>query len=107
VGEGDARPLTEKFVPLGRVGYPEDIGKLACWLASDEAEYITGTYNLIDGGLADKGDYSPTSQAGQVIQFIRDARTKMPGDQLLATIDAMTQEAMAEGNRLRKERGLQ
>jgi NAD(P)-dependent dehydrogenase (short-subunit alcohol dehydrogenase family) len=37
-------------VPLGRWGQPEDIGKLAVYLCSDAAGFITGTDILIDGG---------------------------------------------------------
>jgi NAD(P)-dependent dehydrogenase (short-subunit alcohol dehydrogenase family) len=37
-------------VPLGRWGKPEEIGKLALYLCSDEASFITGTDILIDGG---------------------------------------------------------
>jgi glucose 1-dehydrogenase len=32
-----------KLIPYNRVGVPEDIGKAAVWLASDEAEYVQGT----------------------------------------------------------------
>jgi glucose 1-dehydrogenase len=39
------------LVPYNRIGVPEDIGKLAAWLASDEADYITGTTTFIDGGM--------------------------------------------------------
>lgn len=37
-------------VPKGRVGRPEDIGAAAVFLASDEADYITGTVLYVDGG---------------------------------------------------------
>jgi len=37
-------------VPLGRWGSPQDIGKLARFLCSEDANYITGTDILIDGG---------------------------------------------------------
>ncbi len=40
-----------KLVPYNRIGLPEDIGKLATWLVSDEADYITGTTTFIDGGM--------------------------------------------------------
>ncbi|MEO7802781.1 MAG: SDR family oxidoreductase [Ginsengibacter sp.] len=39
------------LIPYQRIGQPEDIGKLAAWLASDEADYITGTTLFIDGGM--------------------------------------------------------
>ena len=37
-------------IPLGRWGRPEEIGKLARFLCSDDAGFITGTDILIDGG---------------------------------------------------------
>jgi len=40
-----------KEIPLGRVGQPEEVAKLAAYLASDDAAYITGTTVVIDGGL--------------------------------------------------------
>ncbi len=40
-----------KLIPYKRIGEPEDIGRAAVWLASDEADYITGTTMFIDGGM--------------------------------------------------------
>jgi glucose 1-dehydrogenase len=40
-----------KLIPYKRIGEPEDIGRAAVWLASDEADYITGTNLYIDGGM--------------------------------------------------------
>jgi NAD(P)-dependent dehydrogenase (short-subunit alcohol dehydrogenase family) len=37
-------------IPLGRIGEAEEVGNLACFLASDAAAYITGTAINIDGG---------------------------------------------------------
>ncbi len=37
-------------IPKGRVGKPEDIGAAAAFLASDEADYITGAVLYVDGG---------------------------------------------------------
>lgn len=37
-------------IPKGRVGKPRDIGAAAVFLASDEADYITGTVIYVDGG---------------------------------------------------------
>lgn len=107
IGEGDDRALTERTVPAGRVGYPADIGNLACWLASDEAEYVTGQYHLIDGGLGDRSGFGLESPQAQQIQMIRDSRKRMSGDQLLATIDQMTAQMRPEMDRMRVERGLQ
>lgn len=37
-------------VPVGRWGKVEEVGKLALYLCSEEASFITGTDILIDGG---------------------------------------------------------
>jgi NAD(P)-dependent dehydrogenase (short-subunit alcohol dehydrogenase family) len=42
----------ENAVPLKRVGQPEEVAALICFLASDEAAYITGVGYLCDGGAA-------------------------------------------------------
>jgi len=39
-------------LPWGRLGTPADIGRAAVFLASDDADYITGTSIRVDGGLA-------------------------------------------------------
>jgi glucose 1-dehydrogenase len=42
-------------IPWGRLGTSADIGKAAVFLASDDADYITGTTLLIDGGYSFRG----------------------------------------------------
>ena len=37
-------------IPLGRLGAPEDVAAAACFLASDEAAYITGHVLAVNGG---------------------------------------------------------
>jgi NAD(P)-dependent dehydrogenase (short-subunit alcohol dehydrogenase family) len=39
-----------RLVPLGRLGYPADIAKGMLFLASEDADYITGHSLTIDGG---------------------------------------------------------
>ncbi|MBN9508430.1 MAG: SDR family oxidoreductase [Alphaproteobacteria bacterium] len=39
------------FIPMGRVGTPEDIADVALFLASPAARYITGQTIVVDGGL--------------------------------------------------------
>jgi 3-oxoacyl-[acyl-carrier protein] reductase len=39
------------LIPLKRMGQPEEVAKLAAFLASDESSYITGEVIKIDGGL--------------------------------------------------------
>ena len=40
-----------KLIPYNRVGEPEDVARVAVWLASDVADYITGTTIFVDGGM--------------------------------------------------------
>lgn len=42
-------------LPWGRLGVPEDIGRAAVFLCSDDADYITGTELVVDGGLCLRG----------------------------------------------------
>ncbi|MER6953257.1 SDR family NAD(P)-dependent oxidoreductase [Streptomyces sp. NPDC002623] len=42
--------LYRKLVPLGRIGRPEEVARLALFLTSDDSSYITGQPFVIDGG---------------------------------------------------------
>ncbi len=46
-----AKKEMEKAIPLGRYATPEEITQLVVFLASDESKYITGTTQVIDGGM--------------------------------------------------------
>jgi NAD(P)-dependent dehydrogenase (short-subunit alcohol dehydrogenase family) len=46
----DAISQSEKFIPLRRLAFPEDIGNAVLFLASDESSYITGQTIVVDGG---------------------------------------------------------
>lgn len=45
------REAMEAQVPMQRIGQPEEYANLVCFLASQQASYITGTNIPIDGGL--------------------------------------------------------
>ncbi|MDE1191920.1 MAG: SDR family oxidoreductase [Arachidicoccus sp.] len=40
-----------ELIPYKRIGQPEDIGKAAVWLASDNSDYVCGTSLFVDGGM--------------------------------------------------------
>ena len=54
----DTGPMTKKMektntaaTPLGRLGTPEEVANVYCFLASDEASYVTGALWSVDGGI--------------------------------------------------------
>ena len=49
-----AKKNLERFIPLNRVGRPEDISNASVFLLSDQANYITGTELIVDGGITSK-----------------------------------------------------
>lgn len=47
--EGRKKMLEQ--IPYGRIGDPEDIARVAVWLVSDQADYVTGATLYVDGGM--------------------------------------------------------
>jgi 3-oxoacyl-[acyl-carrier protein] reductase len=47
----DTRGDWETKIPLGRLGTPADVAHAVCFLASDEASYITGHVLAVNGGM--------------------------------------------------------
>ena len=41
-------------IPLHRMGRPEEVARMAVYLASDDAAYVTGASFFIDGGMSKK-----------------------------------------------------
>ena len=47
----DLKEKIKSSIPLGRLGTPHDVANLVCYLASEEAGYITGQTFNVDGGM--------------------------------------------------------
>jgi glucose 1-dehydrogenase len=39
------------LIPYGRIGEPEDVARVAVWLASDDSDYVHGQTIFVDGGM--------------------------------------------------------
>ena len=48
---GDRKQDWSEQIPLGRLGTPDDVAAAVCFLASDEASYITGHVLAVNGGM--------------------------------------------------------
>ena len=46
-----ARSVMDNSQPMPRMGEPADIAAAVTWLASDDSEWVTGTTQVVDGGL--------------------------------------------------------
>ncbi len=49
--DGEFTESTIAKIPMGRGGEPQEIGKVAAFLASEEASYVCGTTIVVDGGM--------------------------------------------------------
>jgi len=47
---GKTNPEFAAKIPMGRMGEPDDIGKVVLFLASEMASYVTGSQIVVDGG---------------------------------------------------------
>lgn len=47
-----AGELIKKMIPMRRLGRPEDVAKVAVFLASEDSAYLTGQVVTVDGGLS-------------------------------------------------------
>jgi NAD(P)-dependent dehydrogenase (short-subunit alcohol dehydrogenase family) len=54
-GEPTTRQLLEHIQPIPRPGAGEDIAGMALYLASDDADWVTGTAMVVDGGFMARG----------------------------------------------------
>ena len=51
-GANTSENLLVRYIPMRRLGTPDELGGLAVYLASDAADYITGQVLRVDGGVA-------------------------------------------------------
>ena len=49
--DNDVQEKLKTSIPLKRLGEPQDVASLVCFLASDDAAYITGQTFNVDGGM--------------------------------------------------------
>jgi len=49
--KSDSKQDWSQQIPLGRLGTPDDVASAVCFLASDEASYITGHVLAVNGGM--------------------------------------------------------
>ncbi|MBC77785.1 MAG: hypothetical protein CME64_17400 [Halobacteriovoraceae bacterium] len=57
ITDSEVSETAEKQHPSGRVGKPEDVANLCCFLTSDKANFINGQNIVIDGGMTKKMIY--------------------------------------------------
>ena len=81
---GPIRQALERRTPAGRAGRPSDIAGLIAFLSGPDAEFMTGSYLLMDGGLRDAratlsdDPANPLVQEGvRHMQFALERRKKM------------------------------
>ncbi|MCP5150260.1 MAG: glucose 1-dehydrogenase [Ectothiorhodospiraceae bacterium] len=48
---GEARQVSERFHPMGRLGTADDIARAIVFLASDDSAFMTGSSMVVDGGV--------------------------------------------------------
>jgi 3-oxoacyl-[acyl-carrier protein] reductase len=43
--------IIKQIIPMGRIGLPEEVAKVVCFLCSNDASYITGQVISVNGGM--------------------------------------------------------
>jgi NAD(P)-dependent dehydrogenase (short-subunit alcohol dehydrogenase family) len=68
--------LVGSWVPWGRMGTPEDMGRVAAFVVSDAAEYVTGQTVYVEGGLLARLSLAPVPLPGQPTDTQRRSQEK-------------------------------
>ena len=71
-----ARGRLANSQPMNRMGEPDDIAAAVAWLASDDSEWVTGTEQVVDGGLLNGRAWRKLPKA---ITEVRPVRLYAPG----------------------------
>jgi NAD(P)-dependent dehydrogenase (short-subunit alcohol dehydrogenase family) len=50
MGGKDLQAMADMIVPMGRFAQPDEVAKLALWLASDDSAFANGADFVLDGG---------------------------------------------------------
>jgi glucose 1-dehydrogenase len=51
LGDPQKVATLQRLIPLARLGKPEEVARVAVFLASDDASYVTGSTYYVDGGM--------------------------------------------------------
>ena len=51
IESAEKRREVEERIPWGRIGSPDEVAAAIAWLASPDAEYVTGSTLFVDGGM--------------------------------------------------------
>jgi glucose 1-dehydrogenase/3-oxoacyl-[acyl-carrier protein] reductase len=67
--------MLDHEIPVGSIGYPQDIGAAVVFLASDDARYITGQVLLVDGGTTARLCLGVSDKEPGMLDNVRDLKT--------------------------------
>ncbi|MGB3542365.1 SDR family oxidoreductase [Rubrivirga sp.] len=57
IGDEEATEIVRSHIPMGRIAEPEEMARIAAFLVSDDASYVTGQTVYADGGLTLFADF--------------------------------------------------
>jgi hypothetical protein len=73
--DSELASMIVQATPMGRRGTPEEVANVFCFLASDEASYVTGALYTVDGGITiSKGPVGSKASS----HFKKEPKGKLP-----------------------------